>query len=184
MSFQKKRTYLALMAAGGVALVVDRLVLTDGATGPSAAVALASDASTAPVETASAQGATLSSIPELPFPRSLGTLDVNAAIRDLFAPPELDADAGANGSQPGNDRPGGDGDGHTTGAMFVSRHRLSAVLIQQRLRIVVIDETCVRIGETLEGCTLLSMSGNEALFECMDGQAVLKVIEPESALRD
>ena len=184
MSLQKRRTYLALMAAGGVALVVDRLVLTDGVTGPSVAVALTPDASTAPVETASAQGAIPSSIPELPFPRSLGTLDVDAAIRDLFAPPELDADAGASGSQPGKNQPGGDGDGYTTGAMFVSRHRLSAVLIQQGLRIAVINTRWVRIGDTLEDCTLLSISGNEALFECPDGEAVLKVIEPGSVLRD
>lgn len=184
MSFHKKRKYIALMAAGGVALVVDRLVLTDGATGPSAAVALTSNASTAPVETATAQGAIPSSIPELPFPRDLGTLDVNSAIRDLFAPPEFDADTGANGSRPDNGRPGGDGGDHTTGAMFVARHRLSAVLIRQGLRIAVIDKTWVRIGQTLEGCTLLSVSGNEALFECTDGRVVLNVIEPGSVLRD
>jgi hypothetical protein len=58
------------------------------------------------------------------------------------------------------------------------------VLIQQGLRIAVIDTTWVEVGQSLEGCTLLSVSGNEALFDCTGDEVVLNVIEPESVLRD
>ena len=52
---------------------------------------------------------------------------------------------------------------------------LDGVLIQQRLRMAVLEGRPVRIGDTVDGCVLKKIAGYRAEFECHDGPAVLKV---------
>jgi hypothetical protein len=121
-------------------------------------------------------------IPELPFPNDLSPLDQVVAVRDLFAPPMSVLDPSTDGTstdkhgtEPGDDR---------TGAVFLTQHRLTGVLIREGLEIAVVDDTWVQIGQELDGCMLVALSGNEATFACPDQEVVLKVVEAELVLQD
>lgn len=187
MSAGRKRVYLGVMVVGACALAVDRCVISDGVGNPSPAVA---SGSTAPSEVVLSQaietGAEFS-IPELPFPRGLEPFDQQSPIRDPFALPESILAAMTADSQ--TDKHGSSASGHqrlerlSSGA-FSARHRLSGVLLQERLRIAVVDMAWVRIGQSLEGCRLTAVSGIEARFECYDGEAVLTVTNTAAAPRD
>lgn len=182
MSRHRKATYLAVMALGGAILAVDRFVLSDGTTQPAVALAgnpLAATASSSPAQTPAGMP-----IPELPFPRGLEPFDPDAPMRDLFEPPAsaLDGDPSADKDRlllGLNERPE-----RMNSAMFVARHRLGGVLVHERLRIAVVDGVWLRTGQAVDGCTLADISGDEVRFECLDGEAVLKMTDTRTLIRD
>ncbi len=180
---RRKKVYVGVMIVAVAALAVDKFFLSEGQ-----AAGLSPHGSTAPAEARgsvdrlpmSPEAVPTVRIPEVPFPRGLEPLDPSAGvfIRDFFAPPEsaLNRDSadpqtdksGRNATQP-------DSQGQVGRTAFVFRHRLSGVLLDQRLKIAIVDGTWVRIGQSLNGCTLKSVSGNKASFECYDGNAVLEI---------
>ena len=171
----RKRAYLMVLAVGALALAVDQCVLTSGGTEPSTAIAANSGLPVAgPSPGATAEPAR--SIPELPFPRGLKSTSGQMPIRDLFFPPNL---AGTRGSaRLAADKGRRNASDSVGRAMFVTRHRLDGVMALQRLRIAVVDGAWIRVGDSLDGCELTDVSGNEARFECADGEATLEVIGP------
>lgn len=187
MSRQKKRIYLSLMAVGAAALLTDRFVLPNRVTEPSTALALSTARSVASVDRADAESGSGLSIPELPFPRDMRPPDQTSNVRDLFAPPMSALSPKSDGGLTDKDGSKTDGDdrtGQITGAVFLTQHRLTGVLIRQGLEIAVVDDAWVRIGQTFGGCKLVAVTGNEAKFECPEEDVVLKIVEPEAALLD
>lgn len=170
MSRRKRKTYLGVVALCGVALVADRLIPAAQVTQPAASLAW---------ETAIADSPTVAaplSIPFLPFPRAIESLDSQSVIRDLFQPPlpptARTKDPSASDAASEKQR-----DGllqKPTGVReFSAAHRLNAVMIQGALRIAVVDKTWVREGQEVDGCTLGRISGNQAAFSCHDGIVTL-----------
>src|SRR3990172_4840638 len=137
MSRGKKRAYVAVMLLGGAALVVDRFILTSSVTAP--ARVAASDTrlpARAPAAAPATPDAALS-IPELPFPRGLPAWDPHGPIRDLFAPfPNQESTDKARSPRGAEDK--------GTCAVFATQHHLDAVLLQERLRIAIVDGAWVR----------------------------------------
>lgn len=182
MSPRKKKTYLAIIALGGVALLVDRLLLPAPITGPDAAVAQA-----APIGAQLAAGTNGGvprtaawAIPELPFPQGLSAYRAGTEFRDLFAPPGSQWSHGTNDhSADGSESaPGARGNRGTTAAAFADHHAVSGVVIIASWKIAVVDGKWVRIGESIGGCTVTAIRENEAVFRCRDGDTSLKVIAP------
>ena len=167
----KKRVYLGLMLLCAVALIVDRVVLSDSVTGP-AVVAAAGRASALP-----ASPAPPLSIPELPFPQGIEPLDPTSEIRDLFAPPPSEPQDQTDAASDNEDSstPGQNPTGQVPRDLFVTKHVLHAVMVNERLKIAIVDGRWRRIGETIDGCTLTDISGGEVRFECYDGSASLRL---------
>ncbi len=182
MSRHKKRAYLILMAIGAGALAVDRFVLPTPVTEPGTAVALSTTTPAATADHSDTESVPGLSIPELPFPRGLKPLDQTAVMRDLFAPPSSALHPNTDGEP--TDKHGAETGGDRTGAVFLTQHRLTGVLIRKGLEIAVVDDAWVRIGQELDGCKLVALSGNDATFACPDQEVVLKVVEPKAILQD
>jgi hypothetical protein len=129
----------------------------------------------------------LLSVPELPFPRGAESFFEPAALsEDLFMPPpaiwvddavQAGTDKGESGLQ------GGNSPEKATRAIFVSSHRLEAVIVEKRLRIAVVDGVWLRVGQSLDGCRLMDILGSEVRFGCKDGEAVLKVSAGAGTMR-
>lgn len=187
MSRKRKRSYFAVMIAGGLALIVDRCIPSDGPLEPATAGALTPAHSPTPASAPPAGPPPTSSIPELPFPRGIEPYDTDSPIPDLFTPPESvmarnAADGAAReATQDGEQNTSATGAARAT---FRLTHRLTGVLIDERLRIAVVDGAWVRVGQSLDGCVLSAVSGNEARFECYDGESVLKITPSGAGARD
>jgi len=106
---------------------------------------------------------------ELPFPRTIPAWDPRTPIRDIFAP-FSDGDA-ADKRHPRS--PGGGDAGKASCADFVARHHLDAVLVQESLKIAILDGVWVRMGESIDGCVLTEIVGHKVRFRCRDGDTSL-----------
>jgi len=170
---QKKHlAYLAAVVLGGVALVVDRTVLSEGSSGP--AKTFASDISK-PIRGPIVEA---TPIPELHFPRTLPAIDVQSNIRDWFKPPastpdqqqdhSTDREGPAEKKEPG---------GPLTCEEFIAAHRLDAVVDCGGWQVAIVDGKWMRAGESLDGCTLTRVSGRTVELKCVDGGAVMILFE-------
>ena len=184
MDHSRRKIYLVVLAVSALGLVIDRFVFTRGATAPAeasaATVARPRDGRGAATDNAGPSA----SIPEIPFPTGLVAAAALSTIPDVFAPPSVRLRGRSDAGQPYNAAMGNGGRGpsqRSSGAAFESRHTLVGVLIYQRrqvglpMKMAVLDGRPVRIGDTIDGCTLQDVSGYRARFECYDGPAVLKV---------
>lgn len=181
MTGQKKRTYLGLMLVCGIALVVDRCVKPETATAPEPAAAGILPAGSPP------EAGPLLSIPELPFPEGINSFDPPPDWRDLFAPPRRPArqseTSKASDKPPARPAsPSGPGKAGREG--FVTQHTLNGVMIDERLRIAIVDGKWLTEGRSVDGCILTRLTGREVQFECSDGVASLKLDSGEGSLAD
>jgi hypothetical protein len=174
MTSYKKRVYVIVLLVGGAALLVDRFVLTQSATAPAFVAAVESRI---PAPSAHPDAAPLAkesltdmSVPELPFPRNIPPWDAGAPIRDLFLP---SVEQAADNDRAGTGRNGDPIEGSC--AVFAKQHRLDGVLIQQGLKIAVVNGRTLRIDESLGGCTFISTDGNMVRFRCRDGEISLSL---------
>jgi len=175
----KNKIYIALMLLGGVALVVDRCVLTRSVTTP--APAAASAPTSTPGTLGPEKGAsgtpgsteTLATL-ELPFPRAIPPWNPQSPIRDIFAPLSDEDATDKRRAQSPRGAAGGQG----TCADLVSQHHLEAVLVQESLKIAIVDGAWVRMGESVDGCVLTEIVGNKVRFRCRDGDTVLTLSPP------
>ena len=115
-------------------------------------------------------------IPELPFPRSIRSWDPQLPMRDVFEPPVLQAGPDAPADASAHGPPGAaDSDrlkrlGRVT---FRAQHKLQGVAAYRRLKIAIVDDTWLQVGDTLDGCRLTTVYGTKARFICHDGEAIL-----------
>lgn len=169
MTQRKRRTYVLVVALGLGAIAVDRLVLRPDATPADARAGEPAALLDQTVATGTA-GAALS-IPELPFPRDLPSLNTNRPFRDLFARKSADQADAASTSQNsiadvGPDRP-------SDSATFVAQHRLEAVMSNAGLKIAVVNGVWLRVGQSIGECKLVTIDSTRAHFVCRNDEAVL-----------
>ena len=175
MSPRKKRGYYAIISVVGIALMVDRLVLKSGSPDSAAAVQIFVDAPAAE-RTQVEEDSTLA-IPELHFPCNLSPYDPWTMTRDIFAPPtrrEGHGDSDATGNFNGKSK-SSSFDGRMNRGAFEKSVALNGVIVQEGLEIAITDGQWLRIGQSYHGCALHRVSGNTAVFQCNDGEAVLRV---------
>lgn len=186
ISRRRKHACFTAIVLAGLALAVDRLILTDVSTNPQSAVAGPKDVGSEETASPPAAEAPMLSIPELPFPRGLEpTYDESRPIRDLFALPEIvrEGMVTAGADKVGPNLPGYVPTEHASRATFVSQHRVDGVIIQARLKIAIVDGVWMRIGQSLDGCALKVIAGNEVRFSCSDGDVSLTVNANDLLLR-
>lgn len=166
----KNKFYVAFMLLGGAALVVDRCVLTPSVTMPATVAASAPHTAAPSAASTSSSSETLATL-ELPFPRAIPTWDPQSPIRDIFAPFSDDdvTDKRHSRSSRGADAVQG------TCAGLLSQHHLEAVLVQESLKMAILDGVWVRLGESVDGCVLTEIVGNKVRFRCRDGDTLLTV---------
>jgi hypothetical protein len=181
MSVSKRKAYLMAIALGGVALVVDKCVLTESVTAPESAEAMPNPRTinAKPPPTAAVPGS--ADIPELPFPRNLPVFDGQRTMRDLFLRSSVAVEDGSADAEADNHGSRGPRNANLRRDQFQQNHRLNGVLIQDRLRIAIVDGQWVHLGDSVSGCELIEVTGNEAHFRCVDGDGVLTVITPGSS---
>lgn len=188
MNSNKKRLYLVVVLLGGLALAVDQFVLTDAAGLPASAQADSSVPARSTALGALEGEAAALSIPQLHFPRLVPEVDPGREIRDVFAPPnryltpKKDAQLGPDNSQGAPSLEGKPGE--SKAQTFAGNHVLTAVMIQPRLRLAIVDDVWVSIGQTVDDCVLKHVENGNAVFECSDGEAVLQVLEQARLLGD
>ncbi len=172
----KKKWYLVVLVLGGAVLIVDRVILSEGATDPTAVLAAPDSVPAGGTPTFVAPAAAASPIPEVPFPVGVTSLGPDHVLRDLFAQPKS---AIGQGDSVDNVRRSGSaadpGFGRVTASAFMTRHRLQAVLRNPTLTIAVVDGTWVHVGESVDDCTLTAIENETAHFECFDAAVTLTV---------
>ncbi len=185
MGSRRKRAYFIVILLGAAALAADRLLLQDSTTGPDVAVA-GSDVVRSTSGPSVDHAIRPAPIPELPFPTGLEPFALRGTdetIRDLFSAPGVRAAGDATGTNPSHSR-GTDGENRLSGSAFRTRHQLGGVVIHRRLRIAVVDDLWVKKGQSLDGCELVDIAGNEARFECHDETVVLEVLDTGMPKKD
>jgi hypothetical protein len=183
MSANRKKLYGCILLLGLAGLLVDRLLFAE----PSAAVATTSEPEPVDSEQPDPSAANgpygpttgnPGALAAAPFPRELPPLNPNVAVRDIFAltavarramsdPVGL---ATSGGPLADNVRVHG-----TTIAQFTEKHRLSAVMAGAGARLAIVDDRWLQIGQSVDGCKLLEITGQKAIFQCADGAAELEV---------
>jgi hypothetical protein len=188
VSQQKKKVYAALVVIGLVALVGDRLLNSE----PSPAAALAGPRPRSAVG-GDDQAATDSgdradgSVMAAAFPRALPESTSGVRVRDAFALTQVatkalqgpQATIGATKDGIVSQRPA---EQRMTAARFAENHRLSAVMHGGETNqsgsitdVAVVDGQWLQLGQVLDECTLIEITGRSAVFECPDGLARLGV---------
>ena len=180
---KKKRIYLGVIGLCGIALLVDRLVVTQGVSAPAKALA---DVRGPILQPSGARAVKKTvSIPELPFPRMLKPMDPAATFRDLFAPPDNSGRYGRAGNARGQRGTESRGDASATNRQaFLAGYHLKAVLDDPGLKIAIVDGLWVRVGQSVGGCRLTRVEGTTACFACPDGEAVLILESAQGRTRD
>ncbi|MBN1513966.1 MAG: hypothetical protein JXB13_18255 [Phycisphaerae bacterium] len=171
MKPRRKKIYAALIALGLVAVVVDRLL----GPGASDATGAARAADAAPRATGPAGLALADSarVEAAPFPRNMPAPPTPEPARDPFAPPRQQPQ---EPREPGDAGPDGELPGLSAASVtFARSHRLSAVLAGGDAGIVILDDQLLRIGQSVQECTLTHVENAEATFQCFDGPVILRV---------
>lgn len=182
MNTRKKKTYGCVVLAGLAALLIDRLFLSEpdpvAAADPPAAEAPRPDAPLISKTTNGSPSSPAVVVAAAPFPRDLPAYEPTGFVRDVFTLTPISRNAmlglgdprASDGTLPGNARYAG-----PTIAQFKQNHRLFGVITGAGTRLAIVDEQRVRVGQSVDGCKLVEIMGQSALFRCADGLAELKV---------
>ncbi|MCP4249585.1 MAG: hypothetical protein GY778_21300 [bacterium] len=185
MNAKKKRTYGGVIAAGLLALLVDRMFLSEPET--VTAVPLQSARRTPapnPQEQENgAQEAISATVAAAGFPRDLPKPDASDELRDAFTMTAATRAALMGWPAPAGTRDGADATvtrmRGSTIEEFKQNHTLSAVISGGQVEIAVVDGHRMKIGDLVDGCKLDVITGQSALFACPEGVAVLTVFGTE-----
>lgn len=169
MANRKKRTYLIVLVVSAIALFIDRMIVSDHGVAPAQAIVSVP-------QTVSPPTAESLAIPELSFPKGVRPLSAKADIRDLFYPPQLSDNALArSGSEHSSAESDRSQPRRRNAEQFAEHHTLDAVLINERLKIAIIDGHWLTLGQSIDGCTVSDVAGNTVYVQCGDGRATLKI---------
>jgi len=168
MDSGKKRIYIALSAFCLLALFVDRIILTDGGSGPSRV-----EASPVAGVGASEVAQPLESqpIPNIAFP-AIATDPAGNPPRDFFARPGNPTPVESPVTAPGEER--------LARIAFEETAKLGGVLLTADGGVAVVNGTRMVRGDLLLGCKLKNILGRSAHFQCSDGEAVLFIAPRDS----
>ena len=185
MTRRKKRIYAAILALAGSALLLDRVMLVGPPQAASADNVAHRSLSALGVQTPTARTPPLAPtpFPELPLHDTLPR-----HLRDVFAPAALAQNA-LLGPEQEDAIPAIDSRRGETGAVqperFEEDHRLLAVMISDHVTVAVVDDRWLRVGDSLDGCELVEISGTGVSFRCPHGTAFLSATDdrPHRSLR-
>lgn len=179
---KQQKTGLIFLAIALVALVVDRAFLGGGSVPAEASASSHQtpvESAPSPVEPAPAPTASPETdlkLPTIQFIDRIETLwsqrdlDVNQA-RDIFALPTTWL-ADVLPAKP-EDQPQPKQDAVT---IFMTGHQLRAVVISDQSRSVNVNDHILRIGDELDGFTLVAVGEDSATFEAGGRQAILRLV--------
>lgn len=177
MTTKRKKIYTLLMLLGVIAFFMDRMLLSDSTTAPSKAVASPVYRRTTPVAKETVSENASISIPALAFPRNILTYDPRFSMRDIFSPyPKWQHEQSSLHS---TDKARSDIEKNmrlSRSVIFMTQHKLNAILNGPDLKIAIIDGHWVRVGDTFDGCKLRKLEGEKIYFTCSDGEAVLNLV--------
>ena len=106
-------------------------------------------------------------IPGATFPKKTSSDTHTVAKReDLFEPAEVKTD---KPDETTVEPPAPSASDNPTPSQFCSAHTLGAVFVQEGLKMAVVDGQIVRLGETVDDCVLVLLTGTEAHFACGRG---------------
>ena len=172
---KRQKVYVAILALVLTALLVDRVFLAPETTGPDEANALPAPlAGEAPprfgdplprVEKRSDQESLTDRLKAISGPKKLDPKE----IKDAFRTPQAWMDEYSPKVQK---------DLHpaptiTPAAEFMRKHRLKAVMVNDKTRSVVIDDRYLFVGQKIDGFTLVSVNEHSATFELNNHRVVL-----------
>ncbi len=164
---QRQKIYVAVLVVAAVGLLVDQVFLGGGRPGPEQAVAApaapAAEGATAPTamavvaSPASPAGAGLRSVADRLTRFAEGGGPSAVAVRDAFLPSkswlaELSPEATK------------DHQARKLAETFKRTHRLTAVLAGSGGGTAIVDNQCLRVGESLDGFSLQSVGTHSAVF--------------------
>ncbi len=184
MTKKRKHLYAVILILGVIVIALDRVSQNPTISAPATAVAASANHPNSPQDSVTPNHTNFS-IPEMPFPENLPPFDNHFALRDIFVPPLARSKANLSNDDADNGR--SDRDRHAgplRSDVFSSHHSLNAILNGPRLKIAVIDEQWVHVGDILDGCKLQKIEGISAIFSCPDGSAILNLMSADSSIPD
>ncbi len=178
MTRRRKKTYAAILTLGALAVLIDRVMLA----GPSNAAAEGNvkhrSLSALGVRTPDTRAPSLAATP---FP------DVNVHRnapggnpRDIFSPTlaARHALSTRRADPAGRSSPSARGEnGAMTAERFATQHRLVAIMVSGEMAVAVVDDLWLRVGDELDGCELIEITGTAATFRCAAGEAALSALD-------
>lgn len=178
MTKNKKILYGVVLGLGLLALLVDRMMV-DRPKPASAAVAAATwPATPNPPPDVPQNGASpIESVAAAPFPQTLVQDFLTHPLRDAFTltPAAVQAMGGADPKGSGDSNGFSSDSSRLGAAQFGARHKLSAVLETGGFGLAVVDGQWITMGDALDACKLIEITGRQAVFECHDGTVTLEV---------
>lgn len=176
MTKKKKIIYGIVVGFGLLALLVDRMMVTRPQSVSARAATLPSTPNSA-IQVSPNGASPIELVAAAPFPQ-FSVQDLPArSLRDAFTitPAAVQAMGGANpAGGAGLNGPSNDSSNHSA-AQFGARHKLSAVLEAGGFGVAVVDGQLIEMGDALDACELIAITGRQAVFECHDGAATLEV---------
>lgn len=174
MDAKKKKTYGIVLLVGLGALLVDRFLVAEPSPVAARTVAPAGATADAPDPIVKASSVT-GRVAAAPFPRDLPAPEGIELLRDAFALTPAAREAMLGDSARLDAAAGPRADRQSAALEFQKKHRLLAVMTGPDTRVAIVDDEWVRVGQAVDGCRLLEIMGQTALFECGDGRAELVV---------
>ena len=180
MSSKKKKTYAAVLAIGFLILVADRLLAPEPSRAAAKSKRMPATTRLAADATTSRGGGPAASVTTAAFPRALPGADPQNSLRDAFgltpaALQLLGGPASGTAELKASDQGQRPPDPGMTAARFIQLHRLTAVIQGPSASVAVLDDRWVQVGDTVDQCTLVGITGRSASFECPDGPADLSI---------
>jgi hypothetical protein len=165
MNARNKKLCLIVLPLAGLALFVDRVILS-GETDP-VAEASAAVAGTAPIA-ALAKVAHVEAvlIPELPFPRDLPVLPTAGMARDWFQPPELALSEKADALARSGERAASEKDSRSDQERFEAENTLSGIVAVGDVRLAIVNGARKRVGDAVGDCIVIRIEGRVVWFDC------------------
>lgn len=175
MSAKKKKIYAMVLLVGLAALLVNQLLGSEPAPA-AAAPGTASERPAADSATAATDAAPLTGrVAAAPFPRDLPGPEAIDSLRDAFVLTPAAHKAVLGNTDLSDSRTGRRAARLSVAAEFEESHQLLAVMTAPDTRVAIVDEQWVQVGQTVDGCRLLEIMGQTALFQCVDGRVLLTV---------
>jgi hypothetical protein len=180
MTRRRKKTYAAILTLGALAVLIDRVMLAGPQNAAAEGTVERRSLSALGVRTPDAQTPSLAATP---FPDVKARRNAPGGNpRDIFAPTAAARQAlSMSASDPArrsSRSPRGDKD-VTTAERFATDHRLVAIMVSGDVAVAVVDDLWLSVGDSIDGCRLIEITGTTATFRCATGEAALSVLDKE-----
>lgn len=176
MTKKKKIIYGIVVGVGLLALLVDRMTAARPQSASAAAAMLPSTPNSA-IQVSPSDASPIELLAAAPFPQfSMHDLPTRP-LRDAFTitPAAVQAMGGANPASGAGLNGSSDDSSNHSSAQFGAQHKLSAVLEAGGFGVAVVDGQLIKMGDALDACELIEITGRQAVFKCHDGAATLEV---------